>query len=99
MKKINPKIIHATISGFGKEGPNAGDMGFDVVCYYGRSGLLTDSAPKGNTIIPPYGGGDVNSGIRMCVEVANDLKEDTPCDSDSRGVFSYQRYNYCVHSA
>ncbi len=61
MKAINPQIIYATISGFGSEGPDAGAMGFDVVCYYGRSGLLTDSAPKGNVIIPPYGGGDVNS--------------------------------------
>ncbi len=61
MKAINPAIIYATISGFGSEGPDAGNMGFDVVCYYGRSGLLTDSAPKGNVILPPYGGGDVNS--------------------------------------
>lgn len=62
LKVINPKLIYATITGFGNKGPNAGDMGFDVVCYYGRSGMLTDSVPKGNVMHPPYGGGDVNSG-------------------------------------
>lgn len=62
MKAINPGIIYATLSGFGEEGPQAADMGFDVVSYFGKSGLLMDSANKGNLIIPPYGGGDVNTG-------------------------------------
>ncbi len=69
LKAINPQIIYATISGFGAEGPNAGDMGFDVVCYYGRSGLLTDTAFKGSVIHPPYGGGDVNSGEVMALGI------------------------------
>lgn len=69
LKKINPKLVYATVSGFGNEGPNAGDMGFDVVCYYGRSGMLTDSVPKGNVMHAPYGGGDVNSGEVLALGV------------------------------
>lgn len=73
MIKINPSIIYATVSGFGDEGVKAGDMGFDVVCYYGLSGLLTDSAFKGNVILPPYGGGDVNSGEILAMGVCSAL--------------------------
>lgn len=69
LKAINPKLVYATITGFGNEGPNAGDMGFDVVCYYGRSGMLTDSVPKGNVLHAPYGGGDVNSGEVLALGV------------------------------
>lgn len=69
LKAINPKLVYATITGFGNEGPNAGDMGFDVVCYYGRSGMLTDCVPKGNVMHPPYGGGDVNCGEVLALGV------------------------------
>lgn len=69
LSKINPKLIYATLTGFGEEGPNAKDMGFDVICYFGRSGLLLDTAQKGSVIQAPYGGGDINSGENLALGI------------------------------
>lgn len=67
--KINPRIIYATLSGFGEEGPEAGNMGFDLVSYFAKSGLLLDSAQKGSVIEAPYGGGDINTAENLALGI------------------------------
>ena len=36
---INPKLVHATLTGYGSIGPDAQRPGYDVTAFFGRSGL------------------------------------------------------------
>lgn len=40
MKKVNPKLIYASLTGYGETGPDRDRPGFDVTAYFARSGLL-----------------------------------------------------------
>ena len=63
IKKVNRKIIHCSISGFGKTGPYSGRAGFDLVAQ-GMSGLMSIT---GNPDSPPVKVGvpisDLNAGV------------------------------------
>ncbi len=39
LKKVNPKLVHATLTGYGTNGPDAGRPGYDVTAFFGRSGI------------------------------------------------------------
>lgn len=45
--EINPKLVHATLTGYGTEGPEAWRPGYDVTAFFGRSGLY-DSMREGD---------------------------------------------------
>ncbi len=36
---VNPTLVHATLTGYGTEGPEAWRPGYDVTAFFGRSGL------------------------------------------------------------
>jgi formyl-CoA transferase len=40
VKKVNPKLIYASLTGYGESGPDRDRPGFDVTAYFARSGLL-----------------------------------------------------------
>ena len=53
LKKINPAIVYASITGFGQEGPYRDKPGHDIV-YQGLAGMLGGLIPKeGAPFIPP----------------------------------------------
>ncbi len=37
--KVNPGIVHATLTGYGTTGPDAWRPGYDVTAFFGRSGI------------------------------------------------------------
>lgn len=37
--ELNPKLVHATLTGYGTSGPEAWRPGYDVTAFFGRSGL------------------------------------------------------------
>jgi len=39
LKAINPRIVHATLTGYGTRGPDALRPGYDVTAFFGRSGI------------------------------------------------------------
>jgi crotonobetainyl-CoA:carnitine CoA-transferase CaiB-like acyl-CoA transferase len=39
MLKVNPKLVHATLTGYGTTGPEAWRPGYDVTAFFGRSGI------------------------------------------------------------
>jgi crotonobetainyl-CoA:carnitine CoA-transferase CaiB-like acyl-CoA transferase len=39
LMKINPQLVHATLTGYGTNGPDALRPGYDVTAFFGRSGL------------------------------------------------------------
>lgn len=50
--KVNPKLVHATITGYGTEGPDAWRPGFDVTAFFGRSGLYDASREGDDGVVP-----------------------------------------------
>lgn len=67
IKAIHPKMVHATLTGYGTRGPDAWRPGYDVTAFFGRSGLA-DMAREGDEGIPPRPGtaqGDHTTGLAM----------------------------------
>ena len=62
LKKINPGLIWAQLTGYGEKGPSKDAPGYDTVCFWARSGLSGDIAEKGTVLIPPIGFGDAAAG-------------------------------------
>ena len=53
MRAINPRIIYCAISGYGQDGPRAGEAGHDLN-YIGATGLLDlQPGPRERPIVPP----------------------------------------------
>ena len=40
MKAVNPRLIYASLTGYGESGPDRDRPGFDATAYFARSGLL-----------------------------------------------------------
>jgi len=51
LMSINPRLVHATLTGYGTNGPDALRPGYDVTAFFGRSGIY-DAMREGD-------GGDV----------------------------------------
>lgn len=47
LRKANPRLVYAVITGYGLEGPDAHLPGFDITAFWARSGLAYMTAPKG----------------------------------------------------
>ena len=65
--EINPKIVHATFTGYGTTGPDAWRPGYDVTAFFGRSGLY-DAMREGQDGVVPQARpaqGDHTSGLAL----------------------------------
>ena len=62
VKEIRPDIIYATLTGFGEEGEEANNAGYDPVAFWAKGGLLRDIAEKGSLVVPPIAVGDITAG-------------------------------------
>ena len=64
LKKINPRLIYALITGYGTKGADKDAAGYDSIAYFARSGIthmLSDA--NGVPIWPRAGFGDIPSGM------------------------------------
>jgi alpha-methylacyl-CoA racemase len=53
VRAVNPKVIYCSISGYGQEGPRAGESGHDIN-YIGSTGLLAlQPGPLASPVVPP----------------------------------------------
>jgi crotonobetainyl-CoA:carnitine CoA-transferase CaiB-like acyl-CoA transferase len=50
--KVNPKLVHATLTGYGTTGPEAQRPGYDVTAFFGRSGLYDASREGEHGTVP-----------------------------------------------
>ena len=48
----NPKLVHATLTGYGTNGPEATRPGYDVTAFFGRSGLYDASREGDDGVVP-----------------------------------------------
>ena len=65
--KINPKLVHATLTGYGTTGPEAKRPGYDVTAFFGRSGLYDASREGDDGTVPMArpAQGDHTTGLAM----------------------------------
>ena len=47
LKAVNPKLIYASVTGYGLEGPDRDKPGFDIAAFYARAGVGAIMTPKG----------------------------------------------------
>ncbi|MBQ2818112.1 MAG: CoA transferase [Clostridia bacterium] len=63
-----PKLIYATITGYGDKGPDCDAPGFDNVAFWTRSGFLMDMSvrsEKSYPVMSPTGSGDTVAGAML----------------------------------
>ena len=66
LHKKFPRLIHASILGYGEEGPLKDKPGFDYTAYFARGGVATTLMEKGTSpCIPASGFGDNYAGIAL----------------------------------
>ncbi len=68
LKEKFPRLIYATVTGYGEKGAGANDPGFDNVAFWTRSGFLLDMSIQGEgsyPVYPPTGAGDTFTGTAL----------------------------------
>jgi alpha-methylacyl-CoA racemase len=67
VRKINPRIVYCSISGYGQQGPRAGEAGHDIN-YQSLTGLLAlQPGPAATPVIPPALVADIGGGTMPAV--------------------------------
>ena len=62
LKKINPRLIYCSISGYGQSGPRVHEAGHDIN-YIGNTGLLDlQPGPAAQPVVPPMLAADIAGG-------------------------------------
>ena len=77
LSKINPRIVHATLTGYGTLGPDAWRPGYDVTAFFGRSGMY-DAMREGDEGIVPMARtaqGDHTTGLAMAAAIMAALRQ------------------------
>ena len=52
LKAVNPRLVYASVTGYGLEGPEKDRPGFDMAAYWSRSGVAALHTPKGAEPFP-----------------------------------------------
>ncbi len=74
IKAVNPKIVYASINGFGQEGPDKNSPGFDATAWYARTGIMEELRPKDGAPVPlPVGLGDLGTASTLAGAVLGGL--------------------------
>ncbi len=64
--EANPRVVHATLTGFGTSGPDASRPGFDVTAFFGRGSIIDSMTDPGQTApYPRPGQGDHVAGLAL----------------------------------
>jgi crotonobetainyl-CoA:carnitine CoA-transferase CaiB-like acyl-CoA transferase len=67
VRKINPKIVYCSISGYGQQGPRSQEAGHDIN-YIGSTGLLAlQPGPADHPVVPPALVADIGGGTMPAV--------------------------------
>lgn len=72
----NPRIVHATLTGYGSTGPDAWRPGYDVTAFFGRSGLY-DAMREGTDGMVPMARpaqGDHSTGLALVAAIMAALR-------------------------
>lgn len=72
LKDRYPRLVCATITGFGEKGPKANNPGFDTVAFWASSGFNVDMSVEGPGSYPVYGSagpGDIITAMGLCYAI------------------------------
>ena len=71
----NPRLVHATLTGYGMGGPDEARPGFDVTTFFGR-GAITDSITDPGTVAPHPrpAQGDHTTGLALLAAILTGLR-------------------------
>ena len=73
LKEINPGLIYGMMTGWGEEGPQKDEAGYDITCFLAKTGIMRDFAEKGTIMVTPQGFGDTAAGQAMAGNIAAGL--------------------------
>ena len=74
LKEINPRIVYCKISGFGSEGPLAGDAGMDIVAQARAGTIAITGEPGGPPIKPGPAIADLGAGLQAVIGILMALR-------------------------
>lgn len=74
---VNPRIVHATLTGYGTMGPEAGRPGYDVTAFFGRSGLYDAmrEGEEGEVPMARPAQGDYTTGLALVSTILAGLRQ------------------------
>jgi crotonobetainyl-CoA:carnitine CoA-transferase CaiB-like acyl-CoA transferase len=74
--EVNPALVHATLTGYGTEGPEAWRPGYDVTAFFGRSGLYDAMREGAEGIVPMArpAQGDHTTGLALSTAILAALR-------------------------
>ncbi|MPM93108.1 Cinnamoyl-CoA:phenyllactate CoA-transferase [bioreactor metagenome] len=71
LKEKFPRLIHASVLGYGEKGPEKDRPGYDYTVFFSRTGLMADLAPAGGPPPVPVGGiGDHSVAVALSGGIA-----------------------------
>lgn len=71
LKDRFPRLIHASVLGYGDKGPDKDRPGYDYTAFFSRSGLMADLPPAGAGPLVPIGGvGDHSVAVALAGGIA-----------------------------
>lgn len=71
LKERYPRLIHASVLGYGAEGPDKDRPGYDYTVFFSRTGLMSDLSPAGAGPLVPIGGvGDHSVAVALSGGIA-----------------------------
>lgn len=71
LKDRFPRLIHASVLGYGAEGPDKDRPGYDYTAFFSRSGMMADLPPAGAGPLVPIGGiGDHSVAVALSGGIA-----------------------------
>jgi formyl-CoA transferase len=75
LKEINPKVIHASIKGFGEWGPYSEYRSFESAAQATGGVMTANGYPDGPPLSAPLGAGDSGTGLHMAIAILAALRQ------------------------
>ena len=75
LREVNPRLVHATFTGYGNTGPDALRPGYDVTAFFGR-GAVIDAMTDPDMVapMPRPGQGDHTAGLALALGILAALR-------------------------
>ena len=75
LKGINPRVIHASVKGFGEYGPYSGYRGFELSAQAAGGLMAANGRDGGPPMNAPEGAGDSGAGLHLAVGILAALRQ------------------------